>query len=91
MHSVKRLLLVAAAILIPLIGIGIMYAVVLGAPPHGGPMVYGLVMFAMIVIGLSVPYLILKAGFQQSHLGNARQKPLRMSDIPKDQKRAVQK
>jgi hypothetical protein len=46
---------------------------------------YGLFALAIIAVGLTVPYVMLKLSLHEAHLKNPREKELKLADIPKSQ------
>lgn len=83
-HS-KYHLSIALIIAIPLIGYGIMHLLVYVVPVSEDNVFSNFFYTAIvIVLGLGIPYAMLKLLFHAANLKNRREKPLRLQDIPKD-------
>ena len=76
---------VIVTMLIPVVGYGIMHALVYVLPmgEHTGGAHLALTVL-IIFLGLAVPYWMLKAGLFKAHLGNPKEKELQLKDFPKD-------
>ena len=66
------------------IGSGIMYSATYLLPLSDNLVSYGVVSLAITVLGLAVPFFILKLILHEAHLRKGGERPLRFSDIPKD-------
>lgn len=89
--SFKNIWLIIAIPAVALIGYGLMKLLVIGLPVDNertGAQV--IVSIAIPVLGLIIPYFMLKLGFFDAHLHNAKEKNIRLSDIPKDKKQLAE-
>lgn len=82
----KRFKIVAAIIFIPIVvvaGYFIMEAL-MRILPMESLLGSSLILMLIILIGLAVPYWIIKAGFFAAHLNNRNEKNIHLDDLPKD-------
>jgi hypothetical protein len=85
--SFKHAYLISIFILLPLLGYGAMRLIVYLFGGTDGTNIFFLIMMglAVVLIGLTVPYLMLKTTFLDAHVWNREEKEIKLSDIPKDQ------
>lgn len=79
-------------ITIVLVGAGAMYWLIYAFPMDDESMVLHTVYaVVMIVLGLAIPYWVLKLGIHRAHLQNPQEKEMELSDIPKDRQDMARK
>ena len=79
-------LLITCAVLIPLLGYALMHVLIYIYPlsQESHFLRYTIYTLALIVLGLVIPYAMLKAGVAAAKLRNPDEKSLEIKDIPKD-------
>lgn len=84
-HPFKLTALMAAIPASGILGYFMMKLLVYFFPMSSGDIgTYFVVTLSFIVIGLTIPLLMLKMGLFAAHMGDAYEKEFRMRDIPKD-------
>lgn len=85
MVSMKYMLLVAIAIpLIAVLGYFAMQSLFYMPLEEYNTLSLGLVALAVTLLGLCIPYWMLKVGFFDAHLYDSRERTLKLNDFPKD-------
>lgn len=79
------LLLIAVIALLPLLGYGLTYGLNIAAPMSEGGMSYHVLFILLIIVmGLGVPYWMMKLLSRAAHVQNPQEKEFQLSDLPKD-------
>lgn len=83
--EIKHIFLMALVPLLAVAGFVAMYHFGYLALASGSGVSGGVTMFLFIVVGLAIPYFMVKLGVHESaHISNQPEKDLSFSDIPKD-------
>lgn len=80
---VRILMLIIFIAFVAVIGWALMYSSVYLLPKSDSMLNYFFITIMLFMLGLAVPYLMLKFSVHQAHLRNPKEKEVRMKDIPK--------
>jgi len=81
----KMFTITAIIIALPVVAFGLTYGLNLIAPLTGSVDIYSaFFMLMMIIVGVGVPFLMLKLMSNAAHIHNPDEKVIEMRDIPKD-------
>lgn len=87
--GVKKTWLVIGVLLVPVVGYGIMHLLVYILPvDQSDNLVRLLFTIAIIALGLSIPYMMLKMGVHKAAMDDPQERDVALQDMPKDQDEA---
>ncbi len=84
----KYIFIIALAIAAPVVGYLVMYAIPISETNIFYHVAYTII---LTLLGLCIPYLMLKFAMHGAHIRNPQEHELEISDIPKDQDQLVGK
>lgn len=88
----KRLGLIAAVIVLPVVGYLIMRAIPESYNDDGTATGLHIITYlVLIAVGLTVPFLMLKSSMKSAKMGDSRERELHLKDIPKDKEQIARK
>jgi len=94
-QKIKFDIILLVIIAIPVIGYGIMHGLAFVIPLSEGqegesigPIFYNMI---LIILGLLIPYVMLKLLFKAAHMRNPQEKEFHIEDLPKDKEQLAHK